>query len=121
MKANKKRIIIAAISLLIIGSLVCLVSYDKFHVVNPISSGIGFLKILTGKEEYVVIQESPKRVVLASPDRAWDLFLKTMEQDGYTYSESERMGALCFFTKENKKVEVFFSLNAYYSIWEWAK
>lgn len=98
----------------------CLISIKKFGVVNPIATGVGVIKILATDAESAEIQKSP-RVVLAKPDKGWDLFLETMKMDGYSYLEEERLGSACVFEKDGAKEIVFFKVNSYYSKWTWEK
>lgn len=109
-------IIILIFSILIF--VLIFVSYSKFHVLNPISSGIGLMRINTTDTNFVEIQNSP-RVVLAKPNNAWSVFLNALENEGYKYLEDERMGSLCVFEKNGVIERVNFSINQYYSIWIW--
>ncbi len=121
-KIKRRRMtIIAVVAMLFILLLSSFLSYVQFGVANPIRSGIGVLQILATDKAYVEISSQP-RVVLAQPEEyPWDLFLSVMEQEGYTYLEEERMGAMCVFEKDGNKEQVIFRVNGYYAQWTWVE
>lgn len=92
------------------------VSYVKFNVINPFSSGLGMVRILTTDTEYVEIQHNP-RVIIAKPDGT--VFVSMLEKEGFTEIENEQLGALHVIEKAGVKEKVFFSINKYYSSYIW--
>lgn len=123
MENFKKRYVKVFVSFGIILSFVVyftIVSGIKFGVVNPIASGIGVIQIIAFNTKYVEIQSSP-RVIIAKPNNSWQLFIKTIKSEGYTYLENEQMGSICTIRKGGVKEAVIFSTNEYYSKWSWVK
>jgi hypothetical protein len=120
-KIKKRRFVIAAsVVFIFLALLASFISYVQFEVANPISSGVGVIRIFATDVEYVEIQKSP-RVVIGKPDNAWEVFLKTMEKDGYSYLEDERLASMCVFEKDGVRENVFFHVNRYYSKWVWSR
>lgn len=119
-KSAKKVVLFCVIILIILLLLSSVISYIKFEVLNPFTSGVGIIRILVTDKEYVVIQNNPK-VILAQPDDAWEHFITYMEQENYIYLEEERVGNRCIFEKDHQKVAVTFRRNDYYSQWTWLK
>jgi hypothetical protein len=115
-----KIILILAIITIIIALLSSFWSYMKLEVANPLASGLGLAKIFLTDAEYVEIQQSP-RVILAKPVDAYDLLLRVMQEEGYTYVEEETMGSMQVFEKDGKKERMFVSVNKFFSTWIWEK
>ena len=119
-KTNKKILLIIFIFIAFLLLVSSFVSYVKFNTINPFATGYGLLRIMVFNVDYEEIQSNP-RVIIAKPDYAWQLFLDTIEKEGYTYLKEERMGSLCSFKKNGKRERVFFSVNGYFSKWIWEK
>lgn len=94
------------------------ISFVKLDTPNFVSAGAGLAKIMLTDAEYVRIQSEP-RVVLAKPDNAFELFIKTVESENYTYSEENRYGSIHELQKDSVKYQVHFSVNRYFSKWSW--
>lgn len=75
------------------------------------------LKILTDRETYVEIQKNPQ-IIICQPENAWDLFLEFLSKENYIYSEDSRFGSMVTVEKDNILYHISFSLNKYYSLWE---
>ena len=92
-------------------------------VLNPISSVYSILKVNLDKEEvYVVAQKKPWKIMIAKPymdeKSAQELLDEYMINDGY--KESDRMGSVITYKNESgNERRIHFSVNKYYSIWEW--
>lgn len=118
-KIKKLRIVIVSAVLAVLLTLTAsFVSYLKFNTPNFFAAGMGLIRITFSDTQYVEIQHSP-RVIIASPQDSMQLFLDTIESEGYTYSEEERYGALFVIEKDGEKENVLFSANGYYSKWSW--
>ena len=94
-------------------------SIYKFGVINPISSGIGMLRVLIANTDYVVVQRFPYRVVLASPEKAQDTLDSYMEKRGFEEVEDMRMGSILVYRKGDIIEKLNYKVNGYYSIWSW--
>lgn len=108
------------ISLLILLALLIaisfLISILKFKSPNPIATGYGLTQIIFTDRDYILIRNTPK-VFLAKPKNAENNLITMMSDSGYTYNKSKRLGSLLVFEKGNNEQHVFFSVNGYYSIW----
>jgi len=117
---KRRKIIIFSILLLIIIIAASLFSAEKFHTLNPFSSGIGFIRIMFTNVDHVEIQHSP-RIIIVKPDISWQLFLDLIKKEGYSYAEDKRMGAILSIEKNGVTVHVIMEMNRYYTIFTWDK
>lgn len=120
MKNKIKIILIIIISLLIVlGSIIF--SFNKLSTFNSFSSFIGVAKILFTNTEYDVIQNNPNKVIIAKPNTerklANDLLDEYMEERGF--KQTDRHGSLIIYSNGTNYEKIHFSINAYYSVWEW--
>ncbi|MFZ2537850.1 MAG: hypothetical protein WAX04_02980 [Oscillospiraceae bacterium] len=119
LKSKKAKIIILSASIIIsIVILSMIVSYTKFEVVNPISTGIGLAKITFTDTEYVELQESPK-VIISKSDKAQDNLINYMRNRGFSEITENRLGSVLLFTNNDAQESIQFSVNRYYSKWRW--
>ena len=118
---NKVKVIITIIVVLlvILGSIIF--SFNKFATFNSMSSFIGVIKILFTNTEYDVIQRNPYKVIIAKPNTelrtANELLDAYMKEKGF--EKSDRHGSMIIYCNGSEYEKVHFSVNAYYSIWEW--
>ena len=94
-------------------------SIYKFGVINPISSGIGMLRVLIANTDYVVVQRFPYRVIFASPEGAQDTLDSYMEKRGFEEVEDMRMGSILVYRKGDMIEKLNYKVNGYYSMWSW--
>lgn len=121
----KKKIIIifSVIAFAILSFVSVIVSANVTGVLNPISSVYSIFKVNLDKEEvYVVAQKKPWKIMIAKPymdgKSAQELLDEYMINDGY--KESDRMGSVITYKNESgNERRIHFSVNKYYSIWEW--
>lgn len=111
----KKKLLILTIILLIV--IATLFSIIKFHVYNPVSSFSGMIQILFTDKEYVIVQNHPNKVIFSKPDT--ELLDRYMSENGYEYIEEEQMGSMLVYKNDTDKDTIQFSINKYYSKWEW--
>ena len=118
---NKVKLIIAIIIILliIIGSTIF--SFNKFATFNSMSSFVCVIKILFTNTEYDVIQSNPYKVIIAKPNTerklANDLLDEYMKERGF--EKSDRHGSMIIYSNGIDYEKIHFSVNAYYSVWEW--
>ena len=121
----KKKIIIifSVIAFAILSFVSVIVSANVTGVLNPISSVYSIFKVNLDKEEvYVVAQKKPWKIMIAKPymdgKSAQELLDEYMINDGY--KESDRMGSVITYKNESgNERRIHFSVNKYYSLWEW--
>ena len=96
-------------------------SFNKFSTFNSFSSFIGVAKILFTNTEYDVIQNNPYKVIIAKPNTerklANDLLDEYMKERGF--EQTDRHGSLIIYSNGTDYEKIHFSINAYYSVWEW--
>lgn len=118
-KKVKIFITIIVIALLIIFSII--LSFNKFSTFNSFSAFTGVLKIIFTDTEYITIQNVPYKVMVSQPNSdnrtANDLLDKYMYKRGFY--KDDRMGSMITYTNGVDYEKVHFSVNAYYSVWEW--
>lgn len=111
---NMKKLIIGVIILIVLLSIMSILYFDTF---NFIKCGIGLIKITFTDEKIVKISDSKEVYLSKSNDNPQELLIKFMESKGYIHLESERVSSMLVFEKDDDVVEVFFSVNRYYSKW----
>lgn len=120
MKKKQKIIIVGAI-ILIIFIIGVIISFNKFSTINPISSICGVIQISITDKDYTVIQNKPWKVIVSKApnnDRyAQQILDEYMEQRGF-YT-TDRMGSVITYSNGTDIERVQFSVNKYYSVWEW--
>lgn len=118
-----KKIKIIIISLIIVTLLFfsIVLSFNKFSTFNSFSAFTGVLKILFTDTAYTTIQNVPYKVMVAQPNQdektANDLLNEYMYKRGF-YQE-DRLGSMIIYSDGTNSERVLFSVNAYYSVWEW--
>ena len=100
-----------------------IISVNITGVFNPISAVYNISKVMFDEDElYVVAQKKPWKIMFSKTyidgKSAQDILDEYMKNDGYEMSD--RMGSIITYKNEvgNEK-RVHFSVNKYYSIWEW--
>lgn len=94
-------------------------SFTKFGTINFPKVANALISISQGDNEYVEIKSAPHKIILASPENAMQLFVKYMSEQGYTILADEQLGGLIIVSLNGQKETVAFSINRYYSKWEW--
>ena len=121
----KKKIIILVciISFIAIGYISMIISANITGVFNPISAVYNISKVMFDEDElYVVAQKKPWKIMFSKAyidgKSAQDILDEYMKNDGYEMSD--RMGSMITYkNKEGNERRIHFSVNKYYSIWEW--
>jgi len=121
----KKKIIILVciISFIAIGYISMIISANLTGVFNPISAVYNISKVMFDEEElYVVAQKKPWKIMFSKPyidgKSAQDILDEYMKNDGYEMSD--RMGSMITYkNEEGNERRIHFSVNKYYSLWEW--
>lgn len=119
MKKSIKIFLSVLIILVLFFSIV--LSFNKFSTFNSFSAFCGVIKILCTDSEYTVIQNYPYKVIVAQSNQenktANDLLDEYMLKKGF-YKE-DRHGSMIIYSNGTDYEKVHFSINAYYSVWEW--
>lgn len=90
---KRKDDIIAKISVsiyIIIAFIVIVISYTLFSTINPIRALCGYIWVDVLKQEYMVVQNIPHKVIYGNEDSF--SFLEYMKKRGYTELRKEQMG-----------------------------
>lgn len=118
----KKKIILITILVILIGAMIfSILAYD---VINPVSCFGGMFEVIFTNKNYTVVQNFPKKVMLS---KSTNIYGKTAKQllDEYMQSrnfveiEEERLGGILVYTNGEIKEKIGFSVNGYFSKWEW--
>lgn len=100
-----------------------IISVNITGVFNPISAVYNISKVMLDEDElYVVAQKKPWKIMFSKPyidgESAQDILDEYMKNDGYEMSD--RMGSMITYkNKDGNERRIHFSVNKYYSIWEW--
>ena len=121
----KKKIIILVciISFIAIGYISMIISVNITGVFNPVSAVYNISKVMFDEDElFVVAQKKPWKIMFSKPyidgKSAQDILDEYMKNDGYEMSD--RVGSMITYkNKEGNERRIHFSVNKYYSIWEW--
>lgn len=121
----KKKIIILVciVSFIGIAFIFMIISANLTGVFNPISSVYNISKVIFDEDElYVVAQKKPWKIMFSKSysdgKSAQDILDEYMRNNGYEMSD--RMGSIITYKNEDgNEKRVHFSVNKYYSIWEW--
>jgi hypothetical protein len=111
-----RNMVIAIITVAVFFTSSIILSIAKFNTPNPVSSGVGLIRIMFTKTQVVRIQAYP-RIYLAKPHNAHQDLIDFMEKQGYRYLPDERMSSTLVFGNDDSKNYVTFSVNGYYSKW----
>lgn len=123
-RLNRKRLAIIAASSIVTAILFLtvslgFVSYAKLGTFNFPKAAIAFISISTGNAEYVEIGSEQNKVILATPNDSWSVFENYLAENGYNILEEEHLGSLIVVEKDGGKEHIFFSVNRYFSTWQW--
>ena len=116
-------ILVCIISFIAIGYISMIISVNITGVFNPISAVYNISKVMLDEDElYVVAQKKPWKIMFSKPyidgESAQDILDEYMKNDGYEMSD--RMGSMITYkNKEGNERRIHFSVNKYYSLWEW--
>lgn len=120
---KKMIILVCIISFICIGYISMIISANITGVFNPISAVYNISKVMFDEDElYVVAQKKPWKIMFSKPyidgKSAQDILDEYMKNDGYEMSD--RMGSMITYkNKDGNERRIHFSVNKYYSIWEW--
>jgi len=120
---KKILIIVCIISFIVIGFISMIISANLTGVFNPISAVYNISKVMFDEDElYVVAQKKPWKIMFSKPyidgKSAQDILDEYMKNDGYEMSD--RMGSMITYkNEEGNERRIHFSVNKYYSLWEW--
>lgn len=118
---KRKIIRVLVIVVLLVYGVGVILSFENFKNFNPISTCIGVMKILFTDEEYVTIQKYPYKVIIAKPNQtektANELLDEYMSKKGFY--KADRLGSIISYTNGTEFENIHFSINTYYSLWEW--
>ena len=107
-------IIVCIISFIAIGFISMIISANLTGVFNPISAVYNISKVMFDEDElYVVAQKKPWKIMFSKPyidgKSAQDILDEYMKNDGMITYKNE----------EGNERRIHFSVNKYYSLWEW--
>lgn len=120
---KKITILVCIISFIGIAFISMIISANLTGVLNPISSVYNISKVMFDEDElYVVAQNKPWKIMFskthANGKSAQDILDEYMRNDGYEMSD--RMGSIITYkNEEGHERRIHFSVNKYYSLWEW--
>ena len=91
----------------------------RFSTYNFPKVTYALVAVCMGDKDYIVAQDTPQRVVIASPKQPEQTFRKYLKKHGYEVRERERMGSRWTVMKDGRKETVSFQANAYFAKWVW--
>ena len=132
MKIKKKFIVIIPILCVLVVGL-SILSEQKFGTINfpyvasaIIKVNITDKKLVIVKNKEQILQQnsdnsfaSPTKVIIATPQKSYDVFMDYIKKEGYIIIDDETFGSVVTIEKSGQKQKVEFKVNSYYSIWLW--
>lgn len=115
-KSVKKFFLIIVIIAIMITIGSCFISYAKFSTINLPKVSISVMRLVCGESDCIEINSSPK-VILAKPSQ--EFFESFLANEGYSIVEKEQLGGIYTIEKDGIYEQVAFSINRYYSRWQW--
>lgn len=115
MTKTKGVLIGVLIAAVLIGGLVVL-SYGTLPAEDPVKAVLGPMRVLLADTEHVVVSESPK-VIVAKPGASLDEYM--WENGGYLPVPEKQLGAIVVYRNADAEVKIHYSVNGYFSKWEW--
>lgn len=129
-----KRIIVSG--LVIISCLVMVssfVSKHKFNTINSPKVAWSIIAVNSTSKKYITIKDNSRslqetgdngrisisRVIIATPQNSYNIFMEYLAANGYTLLENETNGSILCIEKSGQKEHVEFKVNGYYSLWSW--
>lgn len=103
------------LTVIIILGMATFFAYSKFNVINPFSTASGLIQIALTDREYVEIQKYPK-VIVAKPEASLQDYMVAL---GFEEDIENQMGAMHRFRNNDSAQYVIYSVNKYFSKWEW--
>lgn len=118
-KQIKFRIICTCLFFVLLLLSLGIFSFAKFGTFNFPKVAGAIISVSRNNDEYIELKSNPHKIILASPGKAMQLFTKYMNEQGYIILEEEQLGGLIVVLHDGEKELVSFSINRYYSKWEW--
>lgn len=114
------KLIVVICSALVLGilsmSMLCFVKLGTF---NFPKATMALISISNGNKEYVEINATPNKIIIATPDNAMNVFEEYMTNNGYTILEDKQLGSLIVVAQDGEQETIAFSVNKYCSVWQW--
>lgn len=106
-------VLLAMILILGSASYIC---FGTFYFPKVIAA---MVLITRGETEYIEVKSDPGKVIIGAPHNALGTFENYLQEQGYVLLDHEQMGSLYVVSHDGKTEVVHFSVNSYYSKWQW--
>ena len=117
-KNGRVKAVAAALALMLVMLLGSVFGAAKLGVACPLRTALGIVRVVGLEKAHVTVRRAP-RVMVARAGDALDALISFQALRGYTQLPAEQMGGGLLFSNGSETEQVSFSVNRYYSIWQW--
>ncbi|MDL2325230.1 hypothetical protein LJC61_08835 [Ruminococcaceae bacterium OttesenSCG-928-A16] len=93
----------------------------KFNSLNPIRTGVGIISVVTGAKPYQQVADIPYKAFVATAENSEQYLIAMLEAEGYEYEAIQSLGGARIFAKDDNRLRVVVSGNAYFTRWVFSK
>ena len=119
-KNGRVKAVAAALGLLLVMVLGGTFGAARLGVSCPLRTALGIVRVVGFERPYVTVRRAP-RVMVARAGDALDALISFQALRGFTLVPDEQMGSLLTFSNGSETEQVSFSVNRYYSVWQWVE
>ena len=119
-KNGRVKAVAAALGLLLVMVLGGTFGAARLGVSCPLRVAAGIVRVVGFERPHVTVRRAP-RVMVARAGDALDALISFQALRGFTQLPDEQMGSLLTFSNGSETEQVSFSVNRYYSLWQWVE
>ena len=117
-KNGRVKAVAAALAMLLVMLLGSMFGFSKLGVSCPLRTAVGVVRVVGLEKAHVTVRRSP-RVVVARAGDALDALISFQALRGFTHLPDEQMDGGLLFSNGQTTELVSFSVNRWYSVWQW--
>ena len=119
-KNGRVKAVAAALGLLLVMVLGGTFGAARLGVSCPLRTALGIVRVVGFERPHVTVRRAP-RVMVARAGDALDALISFQALRGFAHLPDEQMGGSLVFSNGSETEQVSFSVNRYYSIWQWVE
>ena len=119
-KNGRVKAVAAALGLLLVMVLGGTFGAARLGVSCPLRVAAGIVRVVGFERPHVTVRRAP-RVMVARAGDALDALISFQALRGFAHLPDEQMGSLLTFSNGSETEQVSFSVNRYYSLWQWVE
>ena len=119
-KNGRVKAVAAALAMLLVMVLGGTFGAARLGVSCPLRVAAGIVRVVGFERPHVTVRRAP-RVMVARAGDALDALISFQALRGFTQLPDEQMGGSLVFSNGSETEQVSFSVNRYYSLWQWVE